>query len=292
MSISPLSTSLLSDLSAQHRQNPFQEIKQDFSQLAGALQSGDLTGAQSAYSSIQQLLQQYQGSSNASANSTSSNPIQNDFAALGQALESGDLTQAQSAFSQLQTDVQSARQARDSGATQTPQVQDQYVSSTLQTLTSAQQVQQYYAQLANDLQSGNLTDAQTAFAALQQALQTQDGANTASTTTATGVNSSDPILNDFNALGQALQSGNLSQAQSAFSQLQSDVQTAQQSAASQSQGLAQALKTAVEGHHHHHGHHGGGGGSTSQTASTTSSTSTNGSAGTGGNLVININIYA
>ncbi len=259
MSISPLSTSLLSDLSPQHRQNPFQEIKQDFSQLAGALQSGNLTDAQSAYSSIQQLLANYEGSSNGGTNSSTSSPIQNDFAALGQALQSGDLTQAQSAFSQLQSDVQSARQLRDSGATQTPQVQDQYVSSTPQTLSPAQQVQQDYAQLADALQTGNLTNAQSAFAALQQALQTQTGATTASTTTATGANSSDPILNDFNTLGQALQSGNLSQAQSAFAQLQSDVQTAQQSAASQARGLAQALKTAVQGHHHHHGHHGGGG---------------------------------
>jgi Skp family chaperone for outer membrane proteins len=276
MSISPLSTNLLSDLSLQHRQNPFQEIKQDFSQLASALQSGNLTDAQSAYSNIQQLLGGNQSSSNSSTGSNGSNPIQNDFAALGQALQSGDLTQAQSAFSQLQTDVQSARQANQ---TQAPVAQDQYVPTTSQattppTLTPAEQVQQDYTQLANALQSGNLTGAQTAFTALQQALGTQT--NTSSNTNST--TSQDPILNDFNALGQAFSSGNLSQAQSAFAQLQSDVQTAQQSTASQAQSLTQALKTAVEGHHHHHGHHGGGGESATAT--------TNSSATTG------INVYA
>jgi DNA-binding FadR family transcriptional regulator len=281
MSISPLSTNLLSDLSQQHRQNPFQEIKQDFSQLASALQSGNLTDAQSAYSNIQQLLGGNQNSSSSNTSSSGSNPIQNDFAALGQALQSGNLTQAQSAFSQLQTDVQSVRQANQN---QTPPVaQDQFVSTAPPTLTPAEQVQQDYTQLASALQSGNLTSAQTAFTALQQALQTQTGSTTAPSTTPTS--SSDPIANDFNALGQALSSGNLSQAQSAFAQLQSDVQTAQQSTASQAQSLAQALKTAVDGHHHHHGHHGGGGESSSQSSSSTTS-STSSSSTTG------VNVYA
>ena len=269
MSISPLSTNLVSDLSQQHRQNPFQEIKQDFSQLASALQSGNLTDAQSAYSNIQQLLGGNQNSSSSNAGSNGSNPIQNDFAALGQALQSGDLTQAQSAFSQLQTDVQSARQANQNPAP--PVAQDQFVSTTPQTLTPAEQVQQDYTHLAGAIQSGNLTGAQTAFTALQQALQTQN--STASGTTSPA--SSDPILNDFNALGQALSSGNLSQAQSAFAQLQSDVQTAQQSTASQAQSLAQALKTAVDGHHHHHGHHGGGGETTTATTSSSTPTAVN-----------------
>lgn len=284
MSISPLSTNLVSDLSQQHRQNPFQQIQQDFSQLASALQSGDLTDAQSAYSNIQQLLGGGQNSPNANTGSNGSNPIQNDFAALGQALQSGDLTQAQSAFSQLQTDVQSAQQSRaNAAAAPAPQAQDQFVSTTPPTLTPAEQVQQDYTQLATALQSGNLTSAQTAFTALQQALQTQTGSTTNPNTTT--ASSSDPIANDFNALGQALSSGNLSQAQSAFAQLQSAVQTAQQSTASQAQSLAQALKTAVDGHHHHHGHHGGGGESSSQSSSSTTAT-TNSSSTTG------VNVYA
>jgi len=116
MSISPLSANLLSDLSQQRRQNPLQQIQQDFNQLASALQSGDLTDAQSAYSNIQQLLGGNQTSSNSNTGSNSSNPIQNDFAALGQALSSGNLSQAQSAFSQLQSDGQTAQQSTASQA--------------------------------------------------------------------------------------------------------------------------------------------------------------------------------
>ena len=92
--------------------------KQDFKQLASALQSGDLAGAQKAYSALQQLQQNNQPggqSSNGQPASSGNNPIQNDFAALGQALSSGDLAGAQTAFSQLQTDMKAAFQNGASG---------------------------------------------------------------------------------------------------------------------------------------------------------------------------------
>jgi outer membrane protein assembly factor BamD (BamD/ComL family) len=360
-SISALSSNLINDLSRQQRQNPFQEIKQDFNQLASALQSGDLSGAQSAYSNIQQLFQANPGASPSNATSNGSNTVQSDFAALGQALQSGDLSQAQSAFSQLQSDVRG-------GTAQAPAVQanDQYVSSLPQSsslpqgssaaqaaagqnpieealqdysqlatslqagdLTTAQsaynnlqqliqagqgpsssssafqtdfatlgqdlqtgnlaqaqsefsqlqsdsqaqtqnpvqQVQQDYSELASALQTGDLTGAQSAFVALQQALQSQTGQSSAATSNST--NSNDPIANDLNALGQALSSGNLTQAQSAFSTLQTDIQAAQQSGAGTSQ--TQKFTRVQKGEERHHHHHGGGGGSSSQSSSSTTS---------------------
>src|ERR1700733_13966556 len=115
MSISAISSNLVNDLSQQ--QNPFRQIRQDFRQLASALQNGDLSDAQSAYSSIQQVL----GANSGSSNSSGSNTLQSDFAALGQALQSGNLGQAQSAFSQLQSDGAKGPSA---------QAGDQYVPST------------------------------------------------------------------------------------------------------------------------------------------------------------------
>jgi len=97
-------------------QNLAQQITQDFKQLAGSLQSGDLTGAQKAYSAIQQLLPK-QGQ-NGPQSSSSSNPIANDFKALGQALQSGNLSSAQGAFSQLQNDLKAGAQSTASGLTQ------------------------------------------------------------------------------------------------------------------------------------------------------------------------------
>ena len=83
-------------------QDPVQQAIEDYSQLAGSLQSGDLTGAQSAYSNLQQLVQAYQGPSEGT------NAIQNDFSALGNDLQNGGLSQAQSDFAQLQSDLQAA----------------------------------------------------------------------------------------------------------------------------------------------------------------------------------------
>jgi hypothetical protein len=291
MSISALSSNLITDLSQQQRQNPFQQMKQDFAQLASALQSGDLSTAQSAYANIQQLMQAQPGGSpvNNSTSSTPTNPVLNDFETLGQALQTGDVGQAQSAFSQFQQDVQAARQA----STVAPPVQDQYVPSTSQqqTLTITQQVQQDYAQLNSSLQSGDLSGAQSAFANLQQALQSQGTSTTTPATQSTTTSGTDPITNDFNALGSALSSGNLTQAQSAFSQLQNDIQTAQQAQGSPGHSLTQGLSQAVKGHHHHH-HHGGGESSTQNSTSTTDSTDSSSSSGVAATYNTTINIYA
>ena len=88
---------------------------QDFKQLASSLQSGDLTGAQQAYTALQQLLPNQDPNSPQAP--SSGNPISTDFKALGQALQSGDLSSAQSAFSQLQDDLKSASQSGSSGLT-------------------------------------------------------------------------------------------------------------------------------------------------------------------------------
>jgi hypothetical protein len=274
MSISALSYNLITDLLQQQQQNPLQQMRKDFSQLASALQSGNLSAAQSDYSKIQQLMQQ--NGSALSTGSTSANSVQKDFSALGQALKSGDIGQAQTAFSQMQKDFQATRQA----SIVAPAAEDQYVPSTSQqqALSVKQQVQQDYAQLTSSLQSGDLTGAQSAFASLQQALQSQGTIAEATPIggppiPSTPTNSSDPITTDFNALGSALSSGNLTQAQSAFSQLEKDIQTTQQATGLQAQNPA-GLGAITPGHHHHH-HHGGGSNnqiSTSTTASTGSST--------------------
>ena len=332
MSISALSFNLITDLSQQQRQNPFQQMRQDFSQLASALQSGDLSTAQSAYSNLEQLLQARQSGPTSNTGSTPATTIQNDFASVGQALQSGSIDQAQTAFSQMQKDLLAFRQTPSAA----PPVEDQYVPSTSQQgLSLTQQVQQNFAQLNESLQSGDLTGAQSAFASLQQALQNQGiqsipipSAPTPSapvpstpvptapvqttpiqstpilstpilsapilitpilSTQSTTNSASDTITNDFNALGSALSSGNLTQAQSAFSQLQDDIQTAQKAAGSAGQSLTQGLSQIVKGHHHHH-HHGGGESSTANSTSTTDSTdsSSNGSLAATNNITINI----
>jgi hypothetical protein len=111
MSISALSSnSLYTPVTSS--QSSGSTIQQDFKKLAQALQSNDLSGAQSAFSSLQQLLQTSQPSSGQqqAASTTGGSPLQTDFNNLGQALASGDLSGAQSAFTQLQSDLSAATQ--------------------------------------------------------------------------------------------------------------------------------------------------------------------------------------
>jgi hypothetical protein len=120
-----------------------------------------------------------------------------------------------------------------------------------QTQNRFQQIQSQFQKLGQDLQSGNLTQAQSDFSALSQELPNggQFGASGAtSAASATSSTSSSPILQAFQSLGKDLQSGNLSAAQQDFATIQ---QSAQQSQAS---GHA---------HHGHHHHIGGDSGSTS-----------------------------
>jgi len=117
VSVSAVSSN--SSLSQTDSSSVLNQLKQDFKQLANALQSGNLTGAQKAFKALQQLVQGSQSGSQSSGGqpaTTGNNPLQNDFAALGQALSSGNLSAAQSAFSQLQTDMQAADANGASGA--------------------------------------------------------------------------------------------------------------------------------------------------------------------------------
>ncbi len=94
-----------------------------------------------------------------------------------------------------------------------------------------QQMQKEFQQLGQDLQSGNLSAAQSDFATLQS-LSPQSSTTASSATS----ESSNPIAQEFAQLSQDLQSGNLSAAQQDFSTIQQDMQSANVSG----------------GHHHHH----------------------------------------
>jgi len=108
--------------------------------------------------------------------------------------------------------------------------------------------QQNIQQFGQALQSGNLTAAQSDFAALKQAFA--QSATSAATTSATTTAS--PITQAFNQLASDLQSGNLSASQKDFSNLEQDIQNA--SGGGSASGL----------HHHHHSS--GGSGSSSSTS--------------------------
>ena len=145
----------------------------------------DLLGTETAQSQKQQLQQEIQQ--------------------LGKDLSAGNLSAAQADFATLQKDAPQA--TASASATNNP-------------------IAQAFQKLAQDLKSGNLSAAQQDFSTIQQDVQAQAGGHHHH---GHGQNSSgtqqNPIAELFSELGQALQSGNLSAAQQAYTTLQQDFQS-------------------------------------------------------------------
>jgi outer membrane protein assembly factor BamD (BamD/ComL family) len=97
------------------------------------------------------------------------------------------------------------------------------------------EMKQEFAQLGQDLQSGNLSAAQTDFATL-----TQMGPQSTSSSSSSTAASNSPMAQAFAQLSKDLQSGNLSAAQQDFATIQQDMQS-----------------NAVQSGGHRHHHHGG-----------------------------------
>ena len=80
----------------------------------------------------------------------------------------------------------------------------------------AQKIQSEFQKLGQDLQAGNLTQAQSDFSILNSNISTP-------------MQTTSSLSQDFGALGTALQAGDLTAAQKAYSAVQQDVQTTSQS---------------------------------------------------------------
>ncbi len=135
------------------------------------------------------------------------------------------------------------------------------------------QAKQDYAALAQALASGNLTGAQQAFTAFQSDLQKVQQASGGAQTVQATQSAQGGVQGDLSSLGQALSSGNMSGAQTAFANLQKDAQAAVASQTGQT--------------HHHHHHHGGGGEQSAATSLTATSSTTTGSGTTTSGSSIN-----
>ncbi|MCL5021485.1 MAG: hypothetical protein M1339_07505 [Bacteroidetes bacterium] len=182
---------------------PQNDIRKQFMQLQKALQSGDLSGAQSAYTSIEDSLK---GAGSSQSPLSGTNQASTDFQALGQALQSGDMSSAQSVLATFQQDMQAAGQAGASGTGSTHRRRGGHFSGAM-----AQQMKDFKS-LASALQSGDATSAQSALSSFLQDIQ-----NNSSSSNPFTANSS--VSTDLQNVQSALQSGSVSTAQSAFSSL-------------------------------------------------------------------------
>lgn len=91
--------------------NGFRQRMQDFKGLADALQSGDISAAQSAFSTLQTDLQNVQGNGKTPPILDENTTLGKDFKALQDALQSGDVKAAQDAFATLKQDMRGVRHA-------------------------------------------------------------------------------------------------------------------------------------------------------------------------------------
>jgi hypothetical protein len=167
------------------------EARQDFNALFQAMANNDLSGAQQAYTAIQQLqssvLSTQAAASTATTGVATTDPlaaVKTDWSSLGRALQSGSLTDAQQAFSQLGQDalaVQQARYQQVAASTSTLQSDIQSLDQALKAgdTTSAQKL---LSQLEQDLRNSRLGWGQAAYT---RPAAVAGGENATSGTTAT-----------------------------------------------------------------------------------------------------------
>ena len=141
MSVAGISSSNLFNYSNQNVQNNPQSLQQEFQQLSQDLQSGNLSAAQQDVSTLQQQ---------------STSPIVQAFNQLGQDIQSGNVSAAQKDYTNVKQDYQNYEHTR---------VRHYHAMK-----SGDGELSQVFSQLGQDLQSGNVSTAQTAYNSLLQDL--------------------------------------------------------------------------------------------------------------------------
>ncbi len=203
----------------QELQSFYQSRQADVKQLGSALQSGDLNAAQQAFNTLAAL-----GQNGPFANTEPFAKASRDqeFETIGQDLQAGNLAGAQTAFATLTSKRGNAAApaATNAGAVVNLTAQAGSTSPPVDNPASiCQQLQAYrqqrladLTQLGQDLKAGNTSAAQqdvSTLTALGQSGPNENGQ----------VFQRADRAQDFQAIGQALQSGDLAGAQSAFASL-------------------------------------------------------------------------
>jgi outer membrane protein assembly factor BamD (BamD/ComL family) len=193
-----LSSNLFSAGAAQNTQSSqktpstFQQIKTEFQQLGQDLQSGNVSAAQSDFTTLSKnlstLIQTPAATATSTATKPTASPLATAFAKLGQDLQSGNLQAAQQDYATVQQDAQQ-QSASQQVSGHHGHHRHHTESSQSSSSSSSQQtnpINQAFGALAQDLQAGNLSGAQSAFSALQNDLQQIGGFLPAGSNSATG----------------------------------------------------------------------------------------------------------
>jgi len=170
MSVSGISSSSLYD--TQSVQNSAQQFRQEFQQLGQDLQAGNLSAAQSDFTTLQNLSAQ-----NSSATSQSNSPIAQAFSQLAKDLQSGNLSAAQQDFATIQQDFQNQAAQNQTQSTQGHHHHHHGGGG-------SSEISQLLSQLGTALQSGDLSTAQQAYSSLVQQFQASSSTSAVQTESA------------------------------------------------------------------------------------------------------------
>ena len=133
MSITPISAAGLGQYVLQASNST--QLNRALQSLKNSLASGDVSGSQSAFQTLQTL---YQDSATAGGSTlSSSSQLSTDLSAIGTALTAGDLSTAQSALATLQSDLKTSASPSQTNETNAASQSLQLVEGILSTLNSS-----------------------------------------------------------------------------------------------------------------------------------------------------------
>ncbi|MDQ2103292.1 hypothetical protein [Azospirillum isscasi] len=204
MSISSVTSSAASGIAQQRPAGPGKEIREGMGQLKEAITSGDLDSIQSAYDSLSKL-QSRSGSA-----SGADNPLNKMLTAVGEALKTGDVSQVQQAF-EANGPKGAKGQGGPGGAGGPPPGPPPGGAG-----GPPDGMKDAMGSLSQALQSGDVSSAQDSVSSLLSFLQENSDGGT-SPSSASGTSVADLFKTALQSMSGALQSGDLSGAQKAFS---------------------------------------------------------------------------
>lgn len=247
--------------------------------MVSAVQSGDISGAQSSLSTFQQDSQAVNSALGVDPGSGSSDQskFKTDMAALFSAVQAGNLSGAQSALQAVRQDRGEGSGTTDSASSSSVVLQPSSPSSATSTSSgsdvSAKTLLSDLNSVLSSILAGSTGNAQSAAGTLTNDIQTLTGSQTTSSSDSSPAPGSGvgAFLNDLQSLASAAASNDSAGEQQAAQNLVNDLQNA-------SSGPGR-----IGGHHHHHGGHrtdSQGSGSSSTPASPASSNSETSSSNT------------
>ena len=220
MNISSIFSAYSANQSSSSAPSGAKQFAKDLKALETALESGNLTDAQTAFAAFAKDVKSSDKGNPFNSSNDSSDTLANDLKAVETALKTGDISSAQQAFATLKTDMEAARKARGAGPQPPPDdSQDDSISSTGSLADDIKAV-------AKALNSGDVTTAQQAFATLQADMQSKKAHGHGpqpppADSQDASISSTGSLSDGLNALEAALKSGDVSTAQQAFASMSS-----------------------------------------------------------------------